>query len=425
MSPRPLPLLALLLLALPAQAEPLPVAIRQALAQHPEVRTSQAMRNAMDERLAQVRSNYYPSVGVDVLAQDARDLDLGVARDRSTRRADAFLRWNLFRGLADSHSERMSEHELLAADADLDASREQVALQVSQTYLEVLRLRRHIELDEAYLAELRQLDEDVGRRVAAGRMAQADREHTRSGLIQALANQSRLRGQLRGAEMRYRLLVGETPGGLSEPVLDDSAASQDLEALLADALSRNDRLRATSQRAAARGKEVGIAKAALYPRLDLELRRRLYTDIEPVPQTQTEHTTQLVLNYQMPLGGASFSRMREAIQRKEAAQAAMDAEVLNVRSDIAQRWTAWQEARAITPQLVERVAASDRVVQAYDLQFNAGRRSVGDLISARTERYGARVDLLENRVRQLALNAEMLALLGQLRISLLGASTQR
>lgn len=412
--------LVVLLLVQVAMADSLPEALRQALSQHPEVRGGEAMRNAMNERLNQARSNYYPTVGVDLLAQNARDRDLGVPRDRDTRRADAFLRWNLFRGLGDRQAERTAEHELLAAESDLGAATDQVALQAIQAYLDVARLRRLLELDDAYRAELARLDQDVAKRVDAGRIPPADREQSRASLIQAGAHQAQLRGQLRGAEIRYRLMMGNEPGPLNEPVLDDSAARLDLDALMTEVLTGNHRLRSAGQRAVARGMEVGVAESALYPRLDLELRRRLHDEVDPLPQTETQHAVQLQLNYQMPLGGGNFSRKREAVERKLAAQAHMEAEALRAKDDIAQSWASWREAREVEPRLAERVEASDRVVKAYDLQFEAGRRSIHDLIGVRGDRYQARVDLLENRMRQLALNAQVLALLGRLRTSVLG-----
>jgi outer membrane protein TolC len=168
----------------------------------------------------------------------------------------------------------------------------------------------------------------------------------------------------------------------------------------------------------ARGEEIGVAAAALYPSFDLELRKRLVSEIDPIPQTETRHSAQIQFNYQLPLGGSSFSRKREAAQRKLAAQAAVDTELLQARIDILQRWSNWREAREIAPQLVERVAASESLVQAYDLQFDAARRSLNDLIAVREDRYRARVDLLENQIAQLANGAQVLSLLGRLRESL-------
>ena len=411
---------ALLLASLPVAAETLPEAMRLVLQQHPEIRAGQAQLNASGERLLQARSNYFPTLGLDGAASDARDVDLGIPRDRTTRRADVFLRWNLFRGLADRQGQRVAEYDRLSADAGLIDAREQVALQLVRAYLDVLRLRRQLALGEAYLGEHQRLTEEVRIRVRNGRVSAADLEQVRATLIQARLQQSQLRAQLRSAEAFYTLLVGAPPGELSEPALEISAVSQDLEGLLQQVHAGNPQVRAAMQSASARAEEVGVAAAALMPSFDLELRKRLVSEIDPIPQVDARQSAQILFNYQLPLGGASFSRKREAVQRKLAAQAIADTELLRVRGEIAERWSVWQEARAIAVELADRVEASDRVVQAYDLQFAAARRSSNDLIVARADRYRAASDQLDNRIQLLSSSAQVLSLLGLLESSVLG-----
>jgi outer membrane protein TolC len=412
-------LAASIALAWPAAAASLPEVMRQVLQQHPDVRSSQAVLNIAAERGVQARSNFYPTLGLSAAAADAKDYETGVPRDRTTRTADAFMRWNLFRGLGDRQASRTAEFDQQAANADLDAVQEQVALQVVQAYLDVLRLRQLSELSERYIAEYRRLGEDVRKRANAGRVAAADMDQVRASLIQAQLQQSQMRGQLRGAEERYRLLTGALPGELSEPVLDDSAAQMSLDALMEQALAGNSRVQGALRRAAARGEEIGVADAGLLPSLDLEVRKRLHSEIDPVPQVDTRQSTQLQFSYQMPLGGASFSRKREAVERKLAAQATADSELLRARGELVERWTAWREVREIAPSLAERVEANEKVVKAYDLQFAAARRAITDLIAARGEHYRARTDVLENRMEQLASSAQVLSLLGRLRQSVL------
>ncbi len=411
---------SMLLVSLPVVAETLPEAMRLVLQQHPEIRAGQAQLNISNERLLQARSNFYPTLGLDGTASDARDIDQGNPRDRTTRRADVFLRWNLFRGFADRQGQRAAEHDQLAADAGLLDAREQVALQLVQAYLDVLRLRRQLALGETYISEHQRLSETVKMRVKNGRVAAADQEQVRATLIQARLQQSQIRAELRSVEAFYGLLVGRPAGELSEPTLDVATVSQDLEGLLQQVQLANPQVRSALQTAAARAEEVGVAAAALSPSFDLELRKRLLTEIDPIPQTDARQSAQIQFSYQMPLGGASFSRKREAVQLKLQAQATADAKLLRVRGEIAQRWSTWQEARAIAVELAERVEASDRVVQAYDLQFAAARRSTNDLIVARADRYRAASDQLENRIQQLSSSAQVLSLLGLLESSVLG-----
>lgn len=405
---------------LPVQAEPLSRVVERVLEQHPDIRTSQALLNAAGERVRQARSNFYPRVGMDAALAEGQDAQFDIPLDRSTRRSDLFLRWNLFRGLADRHSVRMAEQDSLAAQADVADAHENVTLQVTVAYVEVLRLRQRLALAEAYVAEARRLGEEVDKRVRAGKSPAADRAQTRMSQVEANLQLAQLRGELEGAEQRYQLLTGAKASDLADPGFDTAVPELNVDALMDQVLAENRRVRAALARAAARAEEVGVAGGALFPSLDLELRKRLLTDIDPAPSTETRSYSQVVLNYEVPLGGSTYSRKREAVARKEAALAAADSALLQARTNLGQLWSIWREAVRIAPELGERAAASEQVVAAYDLQFNAGRRSLQDLISIRAERHRARAEVIDNRNEQLQGAAQILNLLGRLRSTLAG-----
>ncbi len=405
--------------SLPAQAETLGEAVSRVLLKHPDVRSSQALLNAAEERVSQARSSYFPSVGVEAVAGEAKDRDANQGEtDRSTRRADAYLRWNLFRGLADRQGVRAAESDSRAAAADLADAHESVALQVTSTYLEVWRLRQRVELMRMYMRDSGRLVNNVSKRVAGGKLAASEMEQARMSVIEVQWQLTQLQGQLAGAEERYRLITGQPAGELSPPGLVEPAAQVKLDVMMEQVLTENRRVTAALARAKARSEDVGIAAGELYPSLTLDVRRRFRSEIDPVPVTDTLKNTQLAINYEIPLGGGNFSRKREAVARMEAAQADADSVLLEVKTALGQAWSTWEEARHIEANLGERAHAGVKVVAAYDMQFDAGRRSVQDLISIRAEYFRALADVVENRHEQELGAAQVLNLLGKLRASL-------
>jgi len=399
-------------------AETLDNVVRTVIESHPSVRSSAALLDAAAERVRQAKSNYYPSVGMQAAANEAHDSQLGTRLDRSSRNADAFLRWNLFRGLADYHSVRMARHDREAADEDLADAHERVALQVAAVYLDVLRLRKRLAVAETYVTDTERLVDDVSKLVAAGKAAPADIEQVDVGHIEAQWEVAQLRGELSGAEQGYRLLTGMPPGELSEPGNEDAMAAISQDDMLEQVLATNPRIRASQARADARSEEVGVAGGALMPRVDVEFRKRLLSDINPDPVVESRDSAQVSLNYEMPLGGGSFSQKREAAARAASALADLDEARLEAQTSSTQLWNVWSEARHIAASLERRAQASDKVVAAYDQQFNAGRRSLQDLIAIRDEHRRAQADVIDNgHARQLGA-MQILSLLGRLRESL-------
>ena len=415
-------MLLLAMLALPAWAASLSEVVDRVLLRHPDIQSSQAILRIAEERVSQARSPYLPSLGLDAIATESSDRQSGQPIERTSRRSDLVLRWNLFRGFADYRSVNEQDYRREAADANLAETHERVALQVVEVYLELLRLGRLLELGEAHRLELQRLEETLGKRAESGRASAADVSRMRSGVIQNAADQARLRGQRHAMEQRYRLIVGVPPGSLVEPRLDESALTQPIEDLMVRVIEGNHGVRSLAKGVTASAEAVDVARGRLYPSLDLELRKRLQTRIDPVPVIDSDNSRQAQIIYQLPLGGENFSRVREAVERKAAVQAQMDSELLRVRSDLGSYWAEWQEARAIAPRLVEREDASRRVVLAYDLQFDAGRRTVDDLLTSRSEYFRARGDVIASAIEQTLLTARTLSVLGTLRPSVRDAT---
>lgn len=404
-----------------ASAATLSEVIANVVQQHPNVRAGQAQVNAAEAQISVARSSYLPTLGVNVQDVSSRDTQFGVNLDRDARRTDAVMRWNLYRGLADRSSIMVAKTDREATSAELDDARERAILQVSQAYIDVLRLRRLISLGEDYIADHLRLGENIRKRTDVGRASMADVDQVQMGLIQAEAQQSQLRGQLAGAELRYYFLTGTEPADLSDPKLSHNLSAAEMDGSLERLQSENHRVRAAYMRAEARTAEVGIVGGTLFPTLDLELRKRLHSDITPAPVTDTQRSTMISLNYEIPLGGANFSRKRQALEKSAAAKATADATLLETQGTLAQISEEWQEARIIAPRLEQRVEASQRVVAAYDLQFEAGKRSLNDLINARGSRYQAQSDRVNNFYTQINRQMSVLSYLGILGDALMGS----
>ncbi|MDO9226342.1 MAG: TolC family protein [Pseudomonadota bacterium] len=414
---RATPLLALLLSA-QLGAAPLPAVVDQVLQRHPDIRSSQALLEASQAQMRQVRSDFYPTLGLNYRQVDAQDSQTGVSVGRDTKRGNATLRWNLFNGRIDSNRLRSAGLNQEAAVADLDDAHERIALEVTERYAELVRLRQRLEVADTLIKEFEALRASVKNRVDAGRVSPADLDQIESDLIRIRVQRSQLRGQLGGGEYRFQQLTGQPPANLSAPWLEAPDNARGLEQLQALLENDNPQLRAGMKRVAARAAEVNAARGAYWPSLDLELNRRLYADISPAAVTDTQRSNQISLNLEIPLGGRTFARVDESVERHKAARAAADSLRINLSGDLGALHQELAEARVIQPELVERVETTSRVYHAYRLQFDAGKRSLLDVATAQNERFSAIGDVIDNRNLQLLDQARLLSMIGKLRQAL-------
>lgn len=401
-----------------AHAEALPAVVDKVLLQQPSVRSAQALLRAADAQITQARSDFLPSVGLSYRNADSRDETQGRPLDRNIRRSDASLRWNLFNGGADTARLQAGSLNRDAADADLDNVLEQVSYEITETYTDIVRLRHTVGSLAATLERQERVEANVARRVEAGRISPAELDLMRVRLIQNRTILGQLRAQLGTAEYRYRLLTGQAPEQLDTPAIRPADGDTDIDALVERIHERNPRLRAALQRAAARKAEVGVARGSFFPAVDLSYSKRLDNTTIPVPVSDTDRSGQVQVSFDIPLGGKNLGRHTEAVERHQAAQADADDLMLKVSKDITDLQRQYNEARQIAPLLEQRVAAAQRVSAAYELHFEAGRRSLNDLSITQDDLFNAQRALIENRAQQTTLQAQLLGLAGELRSAL-------
>ncbi|WP_374267412.1 TolC family protein [Zoogloea sp.] len=410
------------LVAAGLHAEPLPAVVDKVLLQQPSVRSAQALLRAADAQITQVRSDFLPSLGLTYRNADSRDETQGTPINRNVRRSDANLRWNVFNGATDTNRLRAAGFTRDAADADLDNVLEQVAYELTENYSDVVRLRQLMASLQATIASQERVEANVAHRVDAGRISSAELDLMRVRLIQNRNLLGQLRAQLGTAEYRYRLLTGEAPTNLITPSIQpaDTAVASDaaIEALVERIHERNPRLRAALQRANARQADVGAARGFFFPSVDLSYSKRLDNTTIPIPVSDTDRAAQVQVSLDIPLGGKNLGRHTEAVERHQAAQADADDLLLKVSKDITDLYRQYIEARQVAPLLEQRVTAAQRVAAAYELHFDAGRRSLNDLSIAQGDLFDAQRGLIENRAQQTTLQAQLLGLAGELRTAL-------
>ena len=399
-----------------AQAALLPEVITTAVREHPDVTAAEASLRASDSVISQARSDFYPGLSGSYSAADTSQRQAGVSQQGTPRYGEGVLRWNLFRGQRDIYGLSSATRQREAAAAELSEAQERVALQIAEVYAEVARLRLALIAAQAYVQEFQSLENLVSARVAQGRAASADLTQIRVNLIEARLQVATIQGQLRGAEHRYRTAVGAEPGQVVAPAL--RWVEQPLEPLIQAIDEGNPRVRASRERAAARTEEVGVARSTLYPSVDLEFRKRFAQQNTLRSTIELERSSQVGVSLEIPLGGRNFARVKEARAREQQAMAQIESDRMAVRSSYGDIVRQLMEMRAIAPQLEQRVDASAELVRAYALQFEAGRRTIIELVNAQRERFNAQMALLDNVTQQFTYHARLLNLGGQLNTEL-------
>jgi len=391
------------------QAESLAALLARALPQDPAVQVARALLSATDERRWQARSRLGPALTVNATAGKSLDTELNLPVNRTTDRAELGLRWNLYNAGSDGAELTAVSREVEAAWQDLRRAREESAERVADAYLELLRGEALVPLAAERRAAVQRLVDQVLQQNSAGKVSDADAQQARASLLDAEIAQEQAESERDSARQKLARLVGDEirpVAALSLPVpLDDSGSPGLVASAQLRALAARDRVRPRS--------------TLLAPRVDLELRKSLGDRTFPAQTTLQQHAWVLSARWDLPLGGENASRLDEAARRAEAAEADAERVARGVRAELdALLPTLDNTARAIE-RLDRQIAQYTSIVRSGELQFEAGRRTLAQLIQLHDSRFNAQQRLADQtrklqgaQLRRLSLTGTLLSALG-------------
>ncbi len=395
------------------QPERLADLLARILPREPQVRVALAQRQATDERRLQARSRLGPSLYLQSSYGQGRETEiLQGAISRTTDRTELGLRWNLYNSGNDRAELAGAERDLAAADQELRRAREDAAERIAETYVELLHVQAQLGPAAERLAAVRKLAEQVRQQTEAGKASAADATQAEASLLDAEIAHEQLLADQTSARAKLAAQVGTEVREVAPVVLAPvpAATLQTGQPGLVEAA----RLRADAAR-----ERVRPPVSLLAPRIDLEMRQRLSDRTNPILTTEQKSNWQLVARWDFPVMGETIARRNEGMRRAEAAEAEADRIAQTVRADLESLGARIAIAERALVVLDRQLQQYDQLVRAGELQFDAGRRSLQQLIALRDSRYAIaqrRADqahrLLANRMRQLALTGQLLPALG-------------
>jgi outer membrane protein TolC len=405
----------------PGRSETLTALLQRVLPYDPQVRLAKLSLEVASERRTQARSRLGPSLGLGVTYGRAAEQDFGAQIDRRTDRSEASLRWNLYNYGNDAAEWRASSIDETAAAQDVRRVQEEVAQRIAETYLEVLRLQDLLAVSGQRLESVQGLLQLAKRQNELGKLSDADILEAESAVLDAqLAHQS-LVSDLDSARLKLAALAGAASPSELGPVAPFSLRRPTMmgDGAVSESANATGAAQAAQQRALAGRERVRPSESLLAPRIDLELRKQLSNRTTPRNSTEQQQTWLLTARWDFPLGGELQSRRTETERRAEIAEAEAMRIARNVGAERSVVGVQIVNAEQAIEQLQKQIAQYGALMRAGDLQYDAGRKSLSQLIQLRESQYAVELRKSEQlgRLRRaqlsdLALSGELLSALG-------------
>ncbi|MFQ3237452.1 MAG: adhesin transport system outer membrane protein, partial [Paraglaciecola sp.] len=214
----------------PLQAQSLEQAVAMALDSHPDIRQSFARFKSKEEDVNQARAGYLPTIdltaGYGAEYSDTpgnRRSSLGFAdQDTTLNRSELgiSLRQMIFDGMFTQNEVARTQYEASAQQWALISTAEDLALSVSQAYLNYLKTAQLITLAEKNVSSHEVIYAQIKERTDSGLGSIADLSQISGRLARAQSNLIAARNNNEDARVQFIRLTNTTPKELVKPVPD-------------------------------------------------------------------------------------------------------------------------------------------------------------------------------------------------------------
>ena len=228
----------------------------------------------------------------------------------------------------------------------------------------------------------------------------------------AKANLRTEQSSLKDAEVAYSRLVGTPPRMLLKPASPDRELPRTERLALDTALASHPALKSAEADVVGASAQHSAAKAALSPRLDLEL--GVNHDRDKVHGVTDDRSIMLRLRYNFSRGGADSARISETRFQIQESDEVLNRTRRQVEENLSLAFNAYLTARDRLDFLRQYVESSGATREAYAKQFSIGQRTLLDLLNAENEYFSARFSYVSGDYAELASMFRIFAAMGQL-----------
>ncbi len=393
-------------------------AVRIAVDKSPEVLEAQASSRAVGEELNQARSLYRPNLDLQGFAgPEFVDRPNSLSADenaewRNSRQISAVARWTLFDGFFRANEMFRQATRLEGSGYRVLEAAELVALDTVEAYVDVLRHKRILKAADLNITQHRQILSLARNQFDGGAATRGEVELAIERLSAAEVVRAEVLRALGEVEARFLRLVGREPILLRSAPFPRAVPST-LEEALTIAHTSHPTIEAAFLDVEALEAAVEQQTASVFPEVAIEGRGSHGVDIGGTPDQNNDLSLRLVMTWSLYDGGLRNAQRREQIQRVGEAKRRLDRFRLDIEETTRRTWSGIVTNDKRLAALKRQLTQSERVLSAYYEEYEAGVRSLLDILDAQNARFNAEFEVA---------SAESIAVFG--RYQLIGSTGQ-
>ena len=390
---------SIILVGFTSNSQTLEQAVSITLATSPELKSTFNLYKSALKDVDASGGAYLPSI----------DLDAGLGREsispaRSSGRSDTDLTRKeasiiLTQLLWDGNA-TLNDMDRTAAQAESSrlqiwADASDLALQVTEVYLNAVKSNEVLALSESNLAVHKEIYRDIKKRADSGIGSTADVTQVEARIAKAHGNLLAAQNNLIDTHTQFQRLVGQSPLGLIYPRADESKLPLSLEEALNSAFENHPVIKISKADVDSARYQYKQSKGSYYPTVSVEASQTWRDDAGGNIGNSDESLATLRLSYNLYNGGSDNDLAERSAYQLNRAKDLRDDSYRQVEESLKLSWSALDLTLQQKNFLADHVDSASETVIAYKKQYQIGQRTLLDLLNTENELFEARKDYLD------------------------------
>lgn len=423
-----------LLLPSITHAQSLEQAVAYTFDTHPELRVAYLRFKVSEKQIEQAKAGYLPTVdisaglGYEYTDSPATRRQGAVSGDTTTdltrREIGLSVKQEIFSGF---HTESEVNRTSSAAKAEqwrLQSMAEDLALEVTKVYTDLLKAEHLVALSEINLATHQEIYEQIKQRTDSGFSSSADLSQINGRLAKAHSNLIAAKNNYLDSEVTFYRVTKQRPKNLVTPYPDAYLLPTTEREGLELALKNHPVIQSASRDIDAARAQHDSAKSAYLPKVSFEVNANFNDNLDgedgrslfsaDVGGKNNDVVAMLRVSYNLFSGGKDDAYAQETAYKINEAKELNSNVHRQVREGFILSWNAFEQLNLQKKYIKMHVIASKDTQSDYKEQFKVGQRSLLDLLDTENELYQARRDFLNAEFTEITAQYRILHAMGRL-----------
>jgi len=411
-----------ILLVVSLNAQDLKTTVKEVLSTNPIILERAKNYNATKEDIVIAKSDYYPKLDLSIgLGQESGRSASGSNFDYSVYQNSLIYTQNIFKGFETRYKVKEQESRTLGAAYNYIEKVNDTSFNIVNSYLQVMKNRELLETQRENIKINTEIYVKVQKLYDAGLTTLSEVNKIEAALALAKNNYVVQENTMLDVKYNMQRLFGREvdPKDMSKPILTVAFPSNIDEATLF-AMQNNPSLLVSKYNIKLAQATYQEKKSPFYPSLDIEISKIMNNNLSGIPGKYDNFKAMAYLKYNLFNGFADSATLQKSISTIHQEVQIKNALRREVIEGLALSWAANEKLSQQLEHLYAYKKFSLKTLTLYTKEYDLGRRSLLDLLSAQNDFIAAKNQIINTEYSALFAKYRILDAMGTLVSTIVG-----